>query len=78
MFKGSDSNYQKCQKYKFSKCLGIWEIFQIPTNISQMTGNFQDTQAFGEFPKYPDILRISQFIWEVSKIFKINHPQIPI
>ena len=26
----------------------------------QMNGNFQDTQAFGEFPKYPDIWGIPQ------------------
>ena len=37
----------------------VWYIFKI-LEISQITGNFQDTQAFGEFPKYPEIWGISQ------------------
>ena len=47
-----------------------WYIFKI-LEISQMTGNFQDTQAFVEFPKYPGI-------WEISKIFKIYLPQVTL
>ena len=58
-------NFSKTQGFdKFPKCLNIWEISQIPTDISEryifkileiseMTGNFQDTQAFGKFPKIP-------------------------
>ena len=42
---------------KFSKCLGIWEISQLP--------RFMEL-----FPKYP-------IIWEIFKILKIYHPQIP-
>ena len=33
--------------------------------------NFADTQAFGKFPRYPGI-------WEISKILKIYHSQLPI
>jgi len=42
----------------------MWYIFKI-LEISQMTGYFQDTQAFGEFPKYQDqIVRH----WEISQM----------
>ena len=47
-----------------------------------MTRNSPNTQTFEEFPKYPDIRGIFwetySVIWEVSKIFKLYQPQIPI
>ena len=48
-----------------------------------MTGNFQDAQAFGEFPKYPDIWGISQIprflrnFPNIQSFLELYHPQIP-
>ena len=55
---------------------GIWGISQMPgyLGISQMTvylGNFLHDSVSVKFLKYPGI-------WEISKILKIYHPQIPI
>ena len=58
-------NFPDTQAFgKFPKWLDIWGIYQKPRHL----GNSPNVWVFGEFP----------VIWEISKILKIYHPQIPI
>jgi len=43
---------------KFLKCLGVWEISQMPEYL----GNFSKAWVSGKFPKNPGILEISKIL----------------
>ena len=46
------------------------DFFSLAIIINIKNRNFPKTQTYGKFPRYPDI-------WQISKILKLHHHQIP-